>query len=100
MKKKLGRPRLKAKERKEIVPMRLSAIELKILKAAAKGQPLTTWMRETLLTAAGYKEYAKMGLAAMVNEATGFTAKPTDRLSPSIPPSSSPVRTPTVPLSR
>lgn len=56
MKKKLGRPRLKAKERKEIVPMRVSSIELKVLKVAAKDQPLTTWMRDTLLTAAGYKE--------------------------------------------
>ena len=65
---------MKAKERKEIVPMRLSAIELKVLKVAAKGQPLTTWMRETLLTAAGVKELAKAGIAAMVDEATGFSA--------------------------
>ena len=76
MKKKLGRPKLKAKERKEIVPMRLSAVELKLLKVAAEGRPLTTWMRETLLAAAGVREIPNMGITVLLDKRKGKNLKP------------------------
>jgi len=49
MKKRLGRPPLKAKERKEIFPLRLSAMELKALRDAAGDEPLAKWMRRKLM---------------------------------------------------
>ena len=47
--KKPGRPKLKAKEKKEIFPLRLSALELKVIKDAAGDEPLAKWMRRKLL---------------------------------------------------
>lgn len=73
MKKKVGRPKLKAKERKEIFPLRLSAVELDAMKEAAKDQPLSQWMRKTLLAATPLYQNAVHGAAAMINEATGVS---------------------------
>ena len=53
MKPRLGRPKLKAKERKEIFPLRLSALELQAIKDTAGNEPLAKWMRRTLLAATG-----------------------------------------------
>lgn len=68
MKKKVGRPKLKAKELKKIVPMRLSEVEIKLLKVAAGGRPLTTWMRETLLHAAGVRELSTQGITYLIDQ--------------------------------
>ncbi len=50
-KRKAGRPKLPANQRRAVVPVRLSRAEREQLEKAAKsrGVPLSTWIRKTLL---------------------------------------------------
>lgn len=51
-KRKAGRPKLPANQRRAVVPVRLSRAEREPLEKAAKeqGAPLSTWIREALLS--------------------------------------------------
>lgn len=53
-KKKIGRPSLPKNEKKRVFSLRLSAIELNAIERAALsvGEPVTTWARKALLSAA------------------------------------------------
>lgn len=48
---KVGRPKLKVKERKEVFPMRFSKEELIVFQQAAGDMPVRNWIRLTLLEA-------------------------------------------------
>jgi hypothetical protein len=77
MKARIGRPKLKAKERKEIFPLRLSALELQAIKDAAGDEPLAKWMRRTLLAAVPARSLAIIGLTALVDLAISGGKQPT-----------------------
>jgi hypothetical protein len=65
MKSRIGRPKLKAKEKKEIFPLRLSEVELNAIKAAAGDEPLAKWMRRKLLGTTPEGELPKLSPQAL-----------------------------------
>jgi hypothetical protein len=67
---KRGRPKLKRKEFKKPFPMRFSELELSAFKDTAGEVPIRDWIRETLMAAVPLKTRAKVGILALINEAT------------------------------
>lgn len=65
---KMGRPKLAAKDKKQVFPIRFSKSELFTLKVAAGSTPLREWMRSTLL----HHAYATVGMKTAINAAYGI----------------------------
>jgi hypothetical protein len=66
---KVGRPKLKVKERKEVFPMRFSKAELTVFQQAAGDTPVREWIRLTLLTAAVARSGEKVAALVEAHEA-------------------------------
>lgn len=85
MKPRMGRPKLKAKERKEIFPLRLSALELQAIKDAAGDEPLAKWMRRTLLLAVPSRNLAALGIVALLDKAVQSGGTVSVKVKPAAP---------------